>query len=340
MMCRWHAATLMSMWGKCLSEDCPTRSIKEKVLDDIHVSWLRHHQLDSVPAQLICAETRVAAEMSKPVSSSHKKRKLDDSNRGKTPRHKKSKRQRIEDYHSSSDESDGAREDGFAPVNLGGSDDESSTGPSHATGANSDPVPERGERAIVEKYASERSSDSEDESDGDDQDDTEDDGEGTSQKPKNKRSDPEAFSTTISKILSTKLSQHARQDPVLSRSKQAAERSSTIANDKLEKKAKARMRAEKKEELDRGRIKDVLGIDAGLTGQVAAEEKRLRKIAQRGVVALFNAFRAAQVRGEQAAKEEQRKGTVGITNREDKVKEMSKQGFLDLINGQKKSQAA
>jgi hypothetical protein len=326
----------MFMWGSCLTEDCPVGWIK-KSSGRLHSCCFTHHRLVSFSfsVQFLLA----LAEMSKPVSSTHKKRKLDDSNRGKTSRHKKSKRQRIEDYHSSSDEFDDAPEDGFAPVSLGDSGDESNTRPSHATGPNSEPVPKRGERATDEQAASERSSDSEGESEDDDQNDDESDEEGTSMKPKNKRSDPEAFSTTISKILSTKLSQNARQDPVLSRSKQAAERSSILANDKLEKKARAKMRAEKKEEMDRGRIKDVLGIEAGVTGEVAAEEKRLRKIAQRGVVALFNAFRAAQVRGEQAAKEEQRKGTVGISNREDKVKEMSKQGFLDLINGQKKSQA-
>jgi len=67
------------------------------------------------------------------------------------------------------------------------------------------------------------------------------------------------------------------------------------------------------------------------------EEKRLRKIAQRGVVKLFNAVRAAQVKAEQTAKEELKKGTIGMAHREEKVNEMSKQGFLDLIGGGKKN---
>ena len=70
---------------------------------------------------------------------------------------------------------------------------------------------------------------------------------------------------------------------------------------------------------------------------MAAEEKRLRKVAQRGVVKLFNAVRAAQVQGEQTAKEEKRKGTIGMEHRQEKVNEMSKQGFLDLIGGKKAS---
>ena len=150
-----------------------------------------------------------------------------------------------------------------------------------------------------------------------------------------KRNDPTAFSTSISKILSTKLPSSARADPVLSRSRIAHQTSSEAANEKLDKAARAKMRAEKKEELDRGRVRDVMGIQRGVTGSVAEDEKRLRKMAQRGVVKLFNAVRAAQVRGEEAVKDERKKGTIGIGEREKAVNEVSKQGFLDLINGKK-----
>jgi hypothetical protein len=95
------------------------------------------------------------------------------------------------------------------------------------------------------------------------------------------------------------------------------------------------MKAERREDLDRGRIKDVLGLNSGQAGEIAEEEKRLRKVAQRGVIKLFNAVRAAQVKAEQAAKEERKKGTIGMSNREEKVNEMSKQGFLELIAGKK-----
>jgi len=267
--------------------------------------------------------------MSRLPPPSQKKRKLDDAIRGKTTKPKKFKRQRVQDYHSSSDESD-VDDAQFAPVTLADSDDER-------------PAPrlKGGKVAKTLKSAKKpRSRKGEDEASAEgsseDDEDGDSDQEAVSAKPKHKRNDPDAFSTSISKILSTKLSQSARQDPVLSRSKQAVDTSQSVANERLERKAKAKLRAEKKEELDRGRIKDALGIESGTTGEVAVQEKRLRKIAQRGVVALFNAFRAAQVRGEQAAKEEQKKGTVGISSREEKVKEMSKQGFLELINGQKK----
>ena len=157
---------------------------------------------------------------------------------------------------------------------------------------------------------------------------------------KSKRNDPIAFSTSISKILSTKLPQSVRADPLLSRSREAANTSAIVANERLEKKARAKLRSDKKEELQRGRIKDVLGLETGETGTIAEEEKRLRKIAQRGVVKLFNAVRAAQVKGEQAAKDERKKGTVGLENREEKIRKVTKEGFLDLITGKDKSKSA
>jgi len=102
---------------------------------------------------------------------------------------------------------------------------------------------------------------------------------------------------------------------------------------------------EKRKALDKGRVKDVLGASTafdsangdGAPAQSVAEimetEKRLRKTAQRGVVKLFNAVRAAQVKGEQAAKEAQKQGVVGFGRREEKVNEMTKKGFLELIAG-------
>jgi len=47
-------------------------------------------------------------------------------------------------------------------------------------------------------------------------------------------------------------------------------------------------------------------------------EKRLREIAQRGVVKLFNAVRAAQTKGEKGGKAVKGEGVVGIEKREEK----------------------
>jgi hypothetical protein len=148
----------------------------------------------------------------------------------------------------------------------------------------------------------------------------------------------------MSKILGSKLSISKRSDPVLSRSTNAIQASKEITDLALEKKAKNKLKAEKREALEKGRVKDVLGastaFDAangrgeGATVQETMElEKRLRKTAQRGVVKLFNAVRAAQIKGEEAAREARAKGLIGHGRREEKVNEMSKKGFLDLIAG-------
>ncbi|CAD0028596.1 unnamed protein product [Aureobasidium pullulans] len=178
---------------------------------------------------------------------------------------------------------------------------------------------------------------------GDDEMDLSDneDGEGR-QKKTRKRNDPAAFATSMSKILGTKLTTSKRQDPVLSRSAAATAASKELADQKLELKAKRKMHAEKREALDKGRVKDVLGLNTPevSTAQIQETEKRLQKTAQRGVVKLFNAVRAAQVQGEQARSEAKKEGVVGISQREERVSEMSKKGFLDLIaTGGKKAAA-
>lgn len=98
--------------------------------------------------------------------------------------------------------------------------------------------------------------------------------------------------------------------------------------------------------MEKGRVRDVLlGTDAprrpGASGEEAETareamelERRLRKTAQRGVVKLFNAVRAAQIKGEEAAKQG---GAPG--RKKERVAEMSRQGFLDLVAGGGKGKA-
>jgi len=56
----------------------------------------------------------------------------------------------------------------------------------------------------------------------------------------------------------------------------------------------------------------------------------MRKTAQRGVVKLFNAIRASQIKMEEAT---QIQGSRG--EREQRLQEMSKEGFLNLIKSGK-----
>lgn len=152
-----------------------------------------------------------------------------------------------------------------------------------------------------------------------------------------KRNDPEAFATSISRILNTKLTTTKRSEPILSRSKDAATANRELADSKLTEKARRQVVAERKAAQDKGRVKDVLGLNdpSVSTATTSAKEKDLRRTAQKGVIKLFNAVRAAQVKGEQAERESKESGLVGMGTREERVKEMSKQGFLDMITGGK-----
>lgn len=150
-----------------------------------------------------------------------------------------------------------------------------------------------------------------------------------------KRNDPDAFATSMSKILGTKLTTSKRSEPILARSKAAQDANKTLADHKLTVKARRELIAEKKAALEKGHVKDVMGLaktDVS-TADIVAHEKTLKRTAQKGVIKLFNAVRAAQVKAEQAEKEAKAQGVVGIAKREEQVKEMSKQGFLDMITG-------
>ena len=153
-------------------------------------------------------------------------------------------------------------------------------------------------------------------------------------KAKKKRNDPSAFATSISKILDTKLTTAKRADPVLARSSTAQDANRSLADQKLEHAARNQLKTEKRQALEKGRVRDVLGLEAEdvSTGAVMEEEKRLKKVAQRGVVRLFNAVRAAQVRGEQGEVLAKGEGVVGMGQRGKRAEEMSKEGFLELIS--------
>jgi hypothetical protein len=174
---------------------------------------------------------------------------------------------------------------------------------------------------------------------------------GGSGSSKSKRNDPAAFATSISKMLSSKLPISRRADPIVARSAAAAEQSRQAVDAALEAKARKRLREQKRLAMEKGRVRDVLVASttrtlnvvtgeieevpdeegAQTTGEILAAERRLRKVAQRGVVKLFNAVRAAQVKAAEAEREARKEGVIGSKRKEEKVSEMSRKGFLDLI---------
>ena len=173
-----------------------------------------------------------------------------------------------------------------------------------------------------------------------------------SRQTKSKRNDPGAFASSLSKILSTKLSTSKRADPLLARSAAAHDASRQAQDAALETKARRRMREQKRAAMEKGRVRDVLVASAEgaggeestggdgsagppreptTTAELVQAERRLRKVAQRGVVKLFNAVRTAQVKAAEAERTTRSAGVTGVKRREEKVTEMSRKGFLDLI---------
>lgn len=313
-----------------------------------------------------------------------KKRSRDDAPKSKQFRPTK-KQRKIHAYHSDSEDDDAeapiadATSD-FQAVNLLDSDsddihnavaddgaasgsDDSASEASAAGGSDSEAKPAPRKKAAAaaapkkklaqDAPASENDDDDDDseegESDGYSSSDGSDAGRPRGKGKKSKRSDPDAFATSLTKILSTKLSTSRRADPVLARSAAAQQASRQAVDTALETKARKKLREQKRMAMEKGRVKDVLVatnsvftvnpvtgdvedvVGEETTGQILETEKRLRKVAQKGVVQLFNAFRTAQVKAAEAEKAARQEGVIGIDRKKEKVTEMSKKGFLDLI---------
>lgn len=267
------------------------------------------------------------------------------------PKRPSKKQKRIHQYNSDSDDEKKKGPD-FAAVNLLDSDGDDDLINAQAEEGES-PASEDGSDTPKEKQHSRKQKtkklpvaddqeedDEESESEGSSLSDYGDgDDDGVGKKTKSKRNDPSAFATSLSKILSTKISTSKRADPVLIRSAAAHEASKAAVDTILESKARKQMREQKRRAMEKGRVKSVLiATNTDLTGEpetstaeILQTERRLRKVAQRGVVKLFNAVRAAQVKAGEAEKTARRDGVIGIGNREEKVNELSKNGFLELI---------
>lgn len=154
-----------------------------------------------------------------------------------------------------------------------------------------------------------------------------------------KADDPSAFATSMSAILSSNLTRTQRANPILARSADAKEAESALLDRKLEKKVRAEMKREKG---DKGgwepgimmMIKDDVhvGESLGETGEIGPHaayqrrEKELRKMAQRGVVKMFNAFAHVREKAVEA------QGVGGSrAKREEKATEMTKEGWLEYV---------
>ncbi|KAI1646745.1 Rrp15p-domain-containing protein [Daldinia loculata] len=302
-----------------------------------------------------------------------KKRNHQDSNTKYKSQRPNKKQRKVPKYHSDSEE-EGANTE-FRPVNLLDSDNEdldnvavddipsgSDSDSKSGSGSDSDNDAARKSKPLAKQRnkpakkpakdeARDRSPEAELEDDEDENDEDEDemeeegsdgddDSRFQSKKSKSKRNDPDAFATSMSKILSTKLSTTKRADPVLSRSAEAHQAAKDAVDNALEAKARRHLREQKRLAQEKGRVKDVLvgavdedGQPETSTQEIQQTEKRLKKVAHRGVVMLFRAVREAQERAAEAERDTRKDGIVGVQRRQEKVNEMSRQGFLDLIAG-------
>ncbi|KAL7418794.1 hypothetical protein Q5752_006477 [Cryptotrichosporon argae] len=120
----------------------------------------------------------------------------------------------------------------------------------------------------------------------------------------------------------------------------------SAAAESLERRAARQLKAEKADRLDRARVRDVMEGWAPAAGDVGAQEfeRGLRKVAQRGVIKLFNAILTASRQTEEAAAALPLSARAGLKPEARKNKkerdnvlgrgardELTKEGFLDLV---------
>ncbi|ODQ63208.1 Rrp15p-domain-containing protein [Nadsonia fulvescens var. elongata DSM 6958] len=154
------------------------------------------------------------------------------------------------------------------------------------------------------------------------------------------------FAKSFTAILGSSIKKHDKANPILIRSKKSAR---DIEQSKLESKAKRLLNMEKKKIEDKCRVKaeDILALykaseddnkveaNGSQLTEMLAHEKKMKKIAQRGVIRLFNAILSSQITTDQIEKTSVNPTNgnkiVGATKREELMNEMSKEKFLDLI---------
>ncbi|GME87816.1 hypothetical protein B5S28_g2155 [[Candida] boidinii] len=146
----------------------------------------------------------------------------------------------------------------------------------------------------------------------------------------NDSADSESFSKAVNALLGTRLKAYDRKDPILARSKKQLK---AAESEKLELKAKRLILAEKKQRLTASRNKNLLPTDDANARVIIEQEKKYKKIAQRGVIKLFNAILMTQTETTNASKEK----IIGETKKTELMTELSKEKFLDLIQAAGKS---
>lgn len=134
----------------------------------------------------------------------------------------------------------------------------------------------------------------------------------------------DAFSSAVNALLDTHLKAHDRSTPILARSKHI---SKNLESEKLLQKAKRSILHEKKQRLVSNHKTDILEI--GNANESISFERKLKKIAQRGTIKLFNAIAQTQTISID-------NGSSGPKGRSNLINELSKDKFLDMVQEQAK----
>ncbi|CAI5759017.1 unnamed protein product [Candida verbasci] len=181
----------------------------------------------------------------------------------------------------------------------------------------------------VDGVSSEDSEEEERGGDEDGSDDTESESYPKLKKKSNKDDGSESFANAFNSIINSKLKAYDRKDPILARNKVTLKK---LESEKLENKAKRALLAEKKQLQDKYRIKQLLPVASSSENpneirQILEKEKNLKKIAQKGVVKLFNAVLSTQIKTSASVGDVK----LGSKSKEELLTEVSKDKFLDLI---------
>lgn len=146
----------------------------------------------------------------------------------------------------------------------------------------------------------------------------------------------EQFSSAMSAILGSHLKQYDRIDPIMARQKKALEK---IEQDKLDEKARKLLSREKKKFLTKSRRSEIIPeniTEDNSVQKLLEQEKKLKKIAQKGVVRLFNVITTTQLKTERQVSEKLASSNIkSIIHKEKEqsklISEVSKETFLDLV---------
>lgn len=173
----------------------------------------------------------------------------------------------------------------------------------------------------------ERDADEDAEEDEDSSDyDGEDDEIPKMKKKKNLDDGSESFANAFNAIVGSRLKAYNRKDPILTKNKTTLKK---LESDKLEAKAKRLILSEKKQAHDKHRVKNLLpsASEPEKVRTIIHNERQLKKVAQKGVVRLFNAVLSTQIKTNQELGQEK----VGQAKKEELMNEISKEKFLDLV---------